>query len=65
VGTGRFIFSLNYNDADWREVAERFEAAASQMKADGGWWRDGTLTNRSIHRRILRELVTARFAGRN
>jgi glutamate-1-semialdehyde 2,1-aminomutase len=65
VGTGRFIFSLNYTDADWSEVAERFEAATSQMKADGWWWRDVTLTNRSIHRRVLRELLAARFAGRN
>jgi len=65
VGTGRFIFSLNYNNADWSEVAARFEAAASRMKADGWWWRDVTLTNRSIHRRILRELLAARFAGRS
>ena len=65
VGTGRFIFSLNYKDADWSEVANRFEAAASRMKADGWWWRDGALSNRSIHRRILRELLAARLAGRN
>ncbi len=38
VGTGRLIFSLNYNDADFAEVAKRFVAAAAKMKADGWWW---------------------------
>jgi glutamate-1-semialdehyde 2,1-aminomutase len=65
VGTGRFIFSLNYQEGDWIEVADRFEAAASRMKADGWWWQDRALTNRGIHRRILREILAARFAGRN
>ena len=30
VGTGRLIFSLNYSDADFLAVAERFVAAASR-----------------------------------
>ncbi|HTF79577.1 MAG TPA: aminotransferase class III-fold pyridoxal phosphate-dependent enzyme, partial [Bradyrhizobium sp.] len=40
VGTGRLIFSLNYTDADFAEVAQRFVAAAEKMKQDGWWWRD-------------------------
>ena len=40
VGTGRLIFSLNYTDADFAEVAERFVAAAEKMKRDGWWWHD-------------------------
>src|SRR6266568_2127307 len=32
VGTGRLIFSLNYSDADFSEVAYRFTAATEKMK---------------------------------
>jgi glutamate-1-semialdehyde 2,1-aminomutase len=62
VGTGRFIFSLNCTGADFAAVADSFEAAALKMKADGWWWKHAGLTNRSIHRRILREMVAAWFA---
>lgn len=37
VGTGRFIFSLNYSDTDFEAVAQRFVRAAQAMQADG-WW---------------------------
>src|ERR1700727_2690628 len=36
VGTGRFIFSLNFTDADFAEVEQRFAAAASKWKRAGG-----------------------------
>jgi glutamate-1-semialdehyde 2,1-aminomutase len=55
VGTGRLIFSLNYSDADFEAVLERFVRAARQMQQDGWWWQDDQLTNRSIRRRILKE----------
>ncbi len=48
VGTGRLIFSLNYTDADFDAVAERFVAAAEKMKRDGWWWRDARSTNKNI-----------------
>ena len=60
VGTGRLIFSLNYSDADFAEVAKRFVAAAEKMKQDGWWWRDASLTNKAIRRRILKEMITRR-----
>jgi glutamate-1-semialdehyde 2,1-aminomutase len=60
VGTGRFIFSLNYTDADFAEVADRLIAAAQKMKSDGWWWHDAGLTNKAIRRRILKEMVTRR-----
>ena len=41
VGTGRLIFSLNYSDADFQAVAERFVAAARAMYEDGFWWSNG------------------------
>jgi glutamate-1-semialdehyde 2,1-aminomutase len=61
VGTGRLIFSLNYNDADFAEVARRFVSAAEKMKADGWWWHSPTLTNKAIRRQILKEMLASRF----
>jgi len=60
VGTGRLIFSLNYTDADFAEVAERFAHATVKMKRDGWWWREASLTNKNIRRRILKEMLTRR-----
>ena len=61
VGTGRFIFSLDYTAADFAAVADRFVAAACAMSEDGWWWSDPAATNRSIKRRILREMLAHRF----
>jgi glutamate-1-semialdehyde 2,1-aminomutase len=61
VGTGRFIFSLNYTDADFEAVAQKFLAAARAMKADGFWWSDPALTNKAIKRKVLREMLAERF----
>jgi glutamate-1-semialdehyde 2,1-aminomutase len=62
VGTGRLIFSFNYSDADFAEVATRFVAAARRTKSDGWWWHDGSLTNPDIRRRILKEMIASRMA---
>ena len=59
VGTGRLIFSLNYSDADFLAVAERFVAAARAMEQDGWWWADPSVTNKLIRRRILREMLAS------
>ena len=61
VGTGRLIFSLNYSDTDFKDVAQRFVAACQQMQADGWWWFDPQRSNQTIRRGILRELLTQRF----
>jgi glutamate-1-semialdehyde 2,1-aminomutase len=60
VGTGRLIFSLDFTDADFAAVADRFLAAARQMAADGWWWQLAGLSNRAIRRRVLREMLRAR-----
>jgi glutamate-1-semialdehyde 2,1-aminomutase len=63
VGTGRLIFSLNYTEADFAAVADRILAAAGDMQRDGWWWHDAALTDKSIRRRVLREMIQARWAG--
>lgn len=60
VGTGRLVFSLNYSDADFAEVTERFVRAARAMQADGWWWHDPAVTNKAIRRSILKEMWAAR-----
>jgi glutamate-1-semialdehyde 2,1-aminomutase len=60
VGTGRIIFSLNYTDEDFEAVVERFVRAAQTMLQDGWWW-DAGQTNQDIKRRILREVLRAKF----
>ena len=61
VGTGRLIFTLNYTDADFAEVSDRFVAAAEKMKRDGWWWHKEGLTNKNIKRQILKEMVAVKF----
>jgi glutamate-1-semialdehyde 2,1-aminomutase len=61
IGTGRLIFSLNYSDADFDAVADRFVAAARTMRDDGWFWCAPAANNRSIRRRILREMIAHRF----
>ena len=61
VGTGRLIFSLNYSDADFEAVTDRILSAAVHMARDGWWWEGVVLTNRQIRRRVLRELLQARW----
>jgi glutamate-1-semialdehyde 2,1-aminomutase len=57
VGTGRLIFGLNYTQADFDEVADRFVAAAEDMRRDGWWWTDPAASDKAIRRRILREML--------
>jgi glutamate-1-semialdehyde 2,1-aminomutase len=60
IGTGRFIFSLDYGDVEFDTVCERIVAAARAMEEDGWWWSDAGLTNQSIKRGILREMIWRR-----
>lgn len=61
VGTGRIIFSLNFSDADFEQVAQRFVKAALAMQADGWWWLDTAASNKTIKRRVLREMLAAKW----
>lgn len=64
IGTGRFIFSHNYTEAEVQDVCERVVRAARTMQQDGWWWTNGRLTNQIIKRRVLKELVTAGLSRR-
>jgi len=61
VGPGRLIFTLDFPEADFNAVVERFVSAARQMQQDGWWWQDAQLTNKSIKRRVLLEMIHARL----
>jgi glutamate-1-semialdehyde 2,1-aminomutase len=61
IGTGRLIFSLNYTDADFAAVADRFVAAAKAMQADGWWWSNPAITNKTIKRTVLKEMIMHRL----
>lgn len=62
IGSGRLIFSLNYTDDDFKTVTECFIQAAEEMKADGWWWQHETLTNKSIKRMMLKDMLVTRFS---
>jgi glutamate-1-semialdehyde 2,1-aminomutase len=65
IGTGRFIFSLNYTEQDFAAVADRFVAACEKMHNDGWWWHDATVTNKDIRRQILKEMFVRRWSRRS
>jgi glutamate-1-semialdehyde 2,1-aminomutase len=56
VGSGRLIFSLNYGDAEFAEVAKRFTQAAQDMQ-DAGWWDGPEQSNKTIRKGIFREML--------
>ena len=61
VGTGRIVFSLHYTQVDFDAVCQRFVAAARAMQADGWWWQGAGLSNQTIRRGLLREMLSHRF----
>jgi glutamate-1-semialdehyde 2,1-aminomutase len=64
VGSGRFLFSHDFTEADFAEFMERFVAAAETMVADGWWWTAPHLTDKWIKKRVLRETLAALMGRR-
>ena len=56
VGSGRLIFSLNYCDVEFAEVAKRFTQAAQDMQ-DAGWWDGPEQSNQKIRKGIFKEML--------
>ena len=61
IGSGRMIMSFNFSDDDFAEVVARFTTACSRMLEDGWWWQSESLTHASIRKRLIREMLRARF----
>jgi glutamate-1-semialdehyde 2,1-aminomutase len=59
IGTGRIIFSHDLTDLDFGEIAARFVRAARAMREDGWWPEVHALSNASIKRRVLGEMLSA------
>eukprot|EP00933_Yihiella_yeosuensis_P000853 TRINITY_DN10135_c0_g2_i1.p1 TRINITY_DN10135_c0_g2~~TRINITY_DN10135_c0_g2_i1.p1 ORF type:complete len:429 (-),score=55.32 TRINITY_DN10135_c0_g2_i1:209-1390(-) len=57
VGTGRCLFSLDFQQSDYKELQQKFIAAATKMQEDGWWW-DG-IDSGQIKRRMSKEMITA------
>jgi len=56
VGSGRLIFSLNYNDDLLNAVFERFVSACQSMQQAGWWQGPALLSNKAIRLSILKEM---------
>jgi len=63
VGSGRLIMSFNFSDEDFEAVVSRFIRAATRMQEDGWWWQSPALTDKSIQRQLMLEMLRARLPG--
>lgn len=61
VGSGRIIMSHNFSDEDYEAVMQAFITAAKTMKSHGWWWQHPELSNQSIKKQVLREMLSAKF----
>ena len=61
IGTGRFIFSHNYTQADFDEVADRIVRACRQMRDDAWWRQPSGASNKAIRKAVFREILANRF----
>ena len=62
VGSGRMIFSLNFDDEAFNLFCKKFVQAAKRMQEDGWWWTPENQTNRNIRRQVLREMLRSRLS---
>lgn len=57
TGSGRLIFSLNYTEADFEAVSQRFVRAVCAMRDDGWFWADPSAPPTAAKRKVLREML--------
>jgi glutamate-1-semialdehyde 2,1-aminomutase len=57
VGSGRMIFSFNFDDAAFEDFCQRFVSATQSMQADGWWWTPEGQTGKAIRRQVLKEML--------
>jgi glutamate-1-semialdehyde 2,1-aminomutase len=62
VGSGRMIFSLNFDDEAFQLFCKKFVQAVQRMKEDGWCWTPENQTNRNIRRQVLREMLRSRLS---
>ena len=63
VGSGRLIFSLNYDANHLEAVFERFVEGCLAMQRDGWWHTPDALSNKAIRRRIMKEMFAQKRAA--
>lgn len=56
VGTGRCLFSLDFEAEEYELVTEKLLAAARRMEDDGWWWKG--VTAKAIKNQIVKEYVS-------
>lgn len=61
VGTGRFIMSFNFTDAEFEQVIQCFIDAATRMQNDAWWWSAPKLTNKAIKRQFLCDMLASKY----
>ena len=64
VGSGRIVFSLDYDEHDFHEVAQRFVNACQEMQSAGWWWFNEQDSHRSIRRSVSADLFRRWLARR-
>jgi glutamate-1-semialdehyde 2,1-aminomutase len=61
TGTGRLIMSFNFSDDDFEQVINCFINAAKQMEHDQWWWQSPILSNKTIKRQFLMDMLGTKF----
>lgn len=61
TGTGRLIMSFNFSDEQFEEVIDCVIKAAKEMQQDQWWWQSSALSNKSIKRQFLVDMMSTTF----
>lgn len=61
IGSGRLIMPFSINDKEFEDITSRMITAANQMQADGWWWQSPSLTNDTIKKMMLKDILSSKF----